>query len=372
MTALGLLTAAVSLLASARTEIHFEKLSFEEALEMAREQDKYLFIDIMATWCGPCKMMERDVFTDAQVAQYMNANYIAIQIDVDDTEDGPLLQELRVESIPTLAFYSPDGVLAVKEEGSIGASAFLRLAKDAKDWEAPSEPVTDLSTVAKKRRYLQTLSAKDAAKAHDLATAYVQERIQQDALLRGATGEDWGIITDYVGKDISEVDVSVTPIADDIDRHLMENIELILDLHYANAYAYYDKAFDYMLFYMMETKDPSHMDFYNEANGVFQWINNEKTLPQKAFHEFNWMIYHYLTDNHDYFAANCGKWLHDYFEESADQHLRFVGMLLNDCTDATCASTAKQVLATAVAIGLDGDEQKEMATAYSEYIDSLE
>ena len=47
-----------------------------EALQMAREQNKLIFLDAYTTWCGPCKMLAKNVFTDSQVGEVYNNKFI--------------------------------------------------------------------------------------------------------------------------------------------------------------------------------------------------------------------------------------------------------------------------------------------------------
>jgi thiol:disulfide interchange protein len=42
--------------------INFENnLSWEQVKEKAKAENKYIFVDCYATWCGPCKAMDKEV-----------------------------------------------------------------------------------------------------------------------------------------------------------------------------------------------------------------------------------------------------------------------------------------------------------------------
>ena len=58
--------------------IDFFHGSWEEALEQAKSQDKLIFVDAYTTWCGPCKKMARNVFTDASVGEFYNKKIVPI------------------------------------------------------------------------------------------------------------------------------------------------------------------------------------------------------------------------------------------------------------------------------------------------------
>ncbi|KAA3624690.1 MAG: thioredoxin, partial [Bacteroidetes bacterium] len=39
--------------------IEFLHLTWDEALELAKEEEKIIFVDAYAVWCGPCKRMSK-------------------------------------------------------------------------------------------------------------------------------------------------------------------------------------------------------------------------------------------------------------------------------------------------------------------------
>ena len=55
--------------------INFIDNDFDKALTKAKDQEKIIFIDAYTTWCGPCKMMDREVFTDSAIGDFYNENF---------------------------------------------------------------------------------------------------------------------------------------------------------------------------------------------------------------------------------------------------------------------------------------------------------
>ncbi len=52
-----------------------EWMTMNEALEAQKEDPKKIFMDVYTTWCGPCKLMDRNTFKNPQVISFINDNY---------------------------------------------------------------------------------------------------------------------------------------------------------------------------------------------------------------------------------------------------------------------------------------------------------
>jgi len=129
-----------------QAEINFEQnLSWEQVKEKAQSEHKYIFMDYYATWCGPCKMMDTQVYTNSEVADYVNAHFISVKVQLDSTgndneavkawyaESKRLAREYQIKSLPTLLFFNEGGQLVHKGIGFQDKSAFLKLAITATD-----------------------------------------------------------------------------------------------------------------------------------------------------------------------------------------------------------------------------------------------
>lgn len=91
--------------------IVFEHGTFDEAQAKAQKEGKLLFVDVYTTWCGPCKMMARDVFPQAQVGAATNPYYVSIKIDAEKGEGVALAQRYGVTAYPTMLVINADGTL---------------------------------------------------------------------------------------------------------------------------------------------------------------------------------------------------------------------------------------------------------------------
>jgi thiol:disulfide interchange protein len=109
--------------------VNSEKLS--PLLEMANDKDKIVFVDFYATWCLPCKMMDEDVFTDKNISQYFNKNFINYKVDGEKGNGANLALLYQITVYPTLLFLDGDGKVLVRKEGAAYHTELRALAEEA-------------------------------------------------------------------------------------------------------------------------------------------------------------------------------------------------------------------------------------------------
>ena len=59
---------------------------WDEAIEMANQTPKKIFVDLYTDWCGWCKRMDATTFKDPAVVKYMNEHFIAVKFDAEQKE----------------------------------------------------------------------------------------------------------------------------------------------------------------------------------------------------------------------------------------------------------------------------------------------
>lgn len=120
----------------AQTGIRFEQeLSWQQVLAMAKAKHQYIFLDCYASWCGPCKMMERSVYSDAGVGEFFNAHFISFKLQLDgaSADAARVMKEYDIKVLPTYLFFSPEGQLVHRDMGFQEAADFITLGKAALD-----------------------------------------------------------------------------------------------------------------------------------------------------------------------------------------------------------------------------------------------
>jgi len=132
--------------------IHFEQgLNWQQVQAKAKAAHQYIFVDCFASWCGPCRLMDRTVYTNDTVGAYFNAHFISVKLQLDKTaHDSPEVKAryadaeqigdtYKVKAYPTFLFFSPEGKLVHRSLGFQPVPEFMALAKAAMDPKAQYE-----------------------------------------------------------------------------------------------------------------------------------------------------------------------------------------------------------------------------------------
>lgn len=115
-------------------KIEFRDLSLKEGLAAAKEEGKPVFIDCFTTWCGPCKWMSANIFTDDDVAKYYNENYVCLKIDMEKGEGIDIAEYYGIRAYPTLLYLNSEGErLLVTVGASRDPQSYIDAGEQAKD-----------------------------------------------------------------------------------------------------------------------------------------------------------------------------------------------------------------------------------------------
>src|ERR1700761_530344 len=136
----GLLLMLVNPLLAQTKGVHFEQgLTWEQIVEKAKKKHRVIFVDCYATWCGPCKQMDRKVYPDSLLGVFMNSDFVSVKLQMDstakDNEDVKALyatakefqRTYQIGSLPTYLFFY-DGKLVHRNEGFQPVLEFLQIA----------------------------------------------------------------------------------------------------------------------------------------------------------------------------------------------------------------------------------------------------
>lgn len=97
--------------------------TLQEAIKDATNAGKPILADFWATWCGPCKMLDKNTFPDPELIAYVNKNFIPVKIDVDKNVSQS--KEYKIEAMPSTVIMGPNGKMIDKFVGYRDAKSYL-------------------------------------------------------------------------------------------------------------------------------------------------------------------------------------------------------------------------------------------------------
>ena len=211
--------------------IRFFKGTFEAALQEAQRQGKPLFVDFYATWCVPCKKMEKTVFTQPEVGAYFNERFVCLQLDAEKPENVETAKKYKVEAFPTLGIIASDGKAISINAGFVQAAELIEFAKTAlgemkgfeQYWEDHRKSPQDLSIqqelLIQAPRFLTTQDGMDAEKwvvrVRKLYKSYLERKMADGSIINK---KDYMIISSLGGNDESETQQMVEYINANLDK----------------------------------------------------------------------------------------------------------------------------------------------------------
>lgn len=114
--------------------IEFQDKSYAEVLKMAKKQKKLVFIDVYTSWCGPCKQMAKEIFTQQKAGEFYNTRFFNIKLDAEKNADGKAVAaRFGVSAYPTMLFVDGDGELIYRLVGGRSVDQFIEEGQKALD-----------------------------------------------------------------------------------------------------------------------------------------------------------------------------------------------------------------------------------------------
>lgn len=165
--------AAVSL----QAQTNFRAISYDQALKVAAQENKQVFIDFYTDWCGPCKKMAASTFPDKAVGDYMNPRYVCIQINAEK-EGVDLAKKFGVKAYPSFFIVDTKGNIVFPMVGYMEPDAFLAKIKGAADPAMTPKGIAD--------RYLS------GERTPEIVNSYALQKMEA-----GAESEGFDIVHAY-------------------------------------------------------------------------------------------------------------------------------------------------------------------------------
>ena len=284
--------------------IQFFKGTFAQALAKAKSEGKPLFVDFYAVWCGPCKKMEKQIFTQPEVGEYFNKHFVAVQLDAEKPENVDVAKTYKVEAFPTLGIFDGEGKALSINVGYMNAQELMAMAKTAvgevkgfeqlyKEYRQNPNDLTiqqDLLTLAP--QFLTTQDGMDAEKwvvrVRKIYQTYIEKKMSDNSLINrkdyiiigylgGDDEETTYRLVDYISKNM---DAWMAAVGEPAAYYVVEkNDERMLKLVKKGDESYktylekirtdYKKAYDVIKFTSATPYDKSR-DYYNALFAIYK------------------------------------------------------------------------------------------------------
>ena len=169
------------------TEVTNES-EWDQVTAKASEAGKPIFLDVYATWCGPCKYLEKNVYTNPDLGDYYNDKYINAKMDGETDFGAVFASEHQLQAYPTMFFLTADAglitkIVGVREAGplqEIGKTVVENSDKMAYYSENFSKNNLSLEELQKYQAILTTLGQDD--KAAEVGAAILPSLTEEDIM----------------------------------------------------------------------------------------------------------------------------------------------------------------------------------------------
>ena len=285
-------------------QIKFESGTWSQIKAKAKAENKLIFLDAYTTWCGPCKWMARNVFTNDTVAQFYNATFVNAKIDMEAGEGIDIAKEYNVRVYPSLLYIDGNGDLVHRAAGSIPAKDFIQLGKDA--WI----PEKQFGILTKKYNngerssnfittYLDALN-NVGLKTDEPLTEYFKTQKEEDFTQRANWNIIYNFVNDYKSKEFN---------------YLLNNTDLFTKKYFADSVnnKIYDvilnKCFDYI--YSRNEDSIKYLPFKEEITKI-NFVKKEELLLDAD------LVYYEKKRDYDNYSKTACQYIDKYQSNNTD------------------------------------------------------
>lgn len=85
----------------------------KESFKKARSEDKPILLDLTAVWCHWCHVMDMTSYSDNEIAEIINKDFVPIKVYIDKRPD--IRERYNMGGFPSTVFLNPDGYIIAGE-----------------------------------------------------------------------------------------------------------------------------------------------------------------------------------------------------------------------------------------------------------------
>ncbi len=335
--------------------IHFEEsTSWKKIVKTAKAEKRLIFVDCYADWCGPCKKLASEVFPQAKVADFFNANFVNASFNVEKNEEAKkLAREWQVSALPTLMFIDPETEQPVHKLVGYGdADWLLAGAKQALDPEKRLDAMLSQYNQGNREPafMIKLVTMLHTAGMNEELEKITKEFLNSLNIDQLATPVVWSLIVQYENDPLSK---TLLAVRDNIDRFYalpLQNQRQLVDTKLASAIldkamqyamnpnlAVYDaQAYDAFVDYLVTANEPgktmaavwlntsmlSRQGDWEQMLKVMRAVKDEQILPAQVYGQYFLFFMQSLAEMKDATAVDGGiQWIEELIAEAKGEDL---------------------------------------------------
>jgi thioredoxin-related protein len=100
---------------------------YDAALEKAKKDNKLVIVDLYTDWCGWCKRLDKDTYSNKDVEARLTRDFVAVKLNPEQSPKGAqLARQFGTTGFPHIVFVNADGKRVYEIGGYLPPDQFLK------------------------------------------------------------------------------------------------------------------------------------------------------------------------------------------------------------------------------------------------------
>ena len=98
-------------------DIDWQK-NYDEAVAKAKKDKKLVMVDVYTDWCGWCKKLDKDVYSNNDVQEQLGKSFVALKINPEEnSKNAALVRQFGSHGFPHIVFLDAEGKKVAEQVG---------------------------------------------------------------------------------------------------------------------------------------------------------------------------------------------------------------------------------------------------------------